>query len=77
MLDLDVTHQSAIKLLQQSVGVVRLVVKRSQIDIPPPYDADEENAEEKKEQPKDDEPKIDEAQPKDDMVLQGDWTQVS
>ena len=73
------THQSAIKLLQQSVGVVRLVVKRSQIDIPPPFNGEEVDAEEQQQQqqPKGGESKANDSQLKDDMVLQGDWTQVS
>ena len=68
------THQSAIKLLQQSVGVVRLVVKRGQIEIPPPYngDAEAETAETEKQG----ESGTNESPPKDEMVLQGDWTQV-
>ena len=88
VLDLDVTHQSAIKLLQQLVGVVRLVVKRSQIEIPPPQNGVDEEAEQQqpegvgeekpaeKQQQTQQKFTTNDGQPKDEMVLQGDWTQV-
>jgi hypothetical protein len=72
VLETAVTHQTAIKLLQQSVGVVRLVVTRTALPIPAPSGDDDDDVAEERTVPTvttaPDQPE--------EMVLQSDWTQV-